>query len=39
MKKPAAPSKPMIDRYKWYEVVAIYAGIALLAVLPAGAVL
>jgi multiple sugar transport system permease protein len=23
-------SKPMIDRYTWYEVVAIYAGIALL---------
>jgi multiple sugar transport system permease protein len=26
----ARPSKPMIDRYKWYETVAIYAGILLL---------
>ncbi len=23
-----SPSRPMIDRYKWYEVAALYLGIA-----------
>ena len=27
--RPARPARAMIDRYKWYEVAAIYAGIAL----------